>query len=297
MTAFEQALPPHPLTESFRSSAEHTASAVAGIRIRPLSTMAECHACVGLQQEVWGWDKTDVVPSTFLHVVDFVGGLLAGAFDADEVLQGFVFGVSGMRDGELVHWSHMLGVRESARNVGVGRMLKEYQRTTLAERGVKHIYWTFDPLMAKNAHLNLNRLGARLVEYVPDMYGVSASPLHLGLATDRLIVCVDTSASGDHSLPTADHAESAVLTPYPQPRDHVIDHRVQSPRLILIEMPGNVLEVIQRSSVEAASWRLAVRDHLMWALQHGYAACGVHRDRASDRSFYIMVREALAGSG
>ena len=61
----------------------------------------------------------------------------------------------------------MLGVRESARNLGLGRKLKEYQRTTLAAIGIRRIFWTFDPLMSKNAYFNLNRLGASVVEYVP----------------------------------------------------------------------------------------------------------------------------------
>src|SRR5439155_9004142 len=160
--------------------------------LRLLSSVDDCRACVELQRDVWGWDQADIVPATLLHVVDYVGGLVAGAFDPNSILLGFVFGITGIRDGEIVHWSHMLGVREAARNMGVGRMLKEYQRRVLAERGVARIYWTFDPLQAKNAYFNLNRLGAHVVEYVPDMYGVTGSPLHLGLATDRLVVCLST---------------------------------------------------------------------------------------------------------
>ena len=116
-------------------------------------------------------------------------------------------------DGTLVHWSHILGVRESARNAGVGRLLKEFQRAELARRGIARMYWTYDPLVAKNAHLNLNLLGARVVEYVRDMYGTTSSPLHNGLATDRLIVSCATTSNADRSArafaPQPPHASGA----------------------------------------------------------------------------------------
>ena len=160
------------------------------ITVRPDHGRAECQACVALQHEIWGDD--DAAPASVLQVVSHVGGIVAGAFAADDELLGFVFGLPAFMDGTLAHWSHVLGVRESARNAGVGRLLKEYQRRELARRGIDRMYWTYDPLVAKNAHLNLNLLGARVVEYVRDMYGTTASPLHNGLATDRLIVVCDT---------------------------------------------------------------------------------------------------------
>ena len=110
---------------------EPLAVPVDAIDIRPLRTNDECYAAAALQREVWGQDYIDVVPATLLHVVDYVGGLAAGAFDASGDLRGFVFGINGVRDGEIVHWSHMLGVRESARNLGLGRRLKEFQCDTL----------------------------------------------------------------------------------------------------------------------------------------------------------------------
>jgi Uncharacterized conserved protein len=158
----------------------------ADITVRSITGRAECQACVALQSEIWG--REDAVPASVLQVASHVGGIVAGAFAPDGELVGFVFGLPALIGGTIVHWSHALGVRDSARNAGVGRLLKEYQRTELARRGVDRMYWTYDPLVAKNAHLNLNLLGARVVEYVRDMYGTTASPLHNGLATDRLVV-------------------------------------------------------------------------------------------------------------
>src|SRR5437667_12360654 len=87
-----------------------------------------------------------------------------------------------------MHWSHMLAVRERARDAGLGIRLKLYQRELLLKNGVDTARWTFDPLVAKNAHINLNRLGAVVVEHVENMYGESNSTLHAGLGTDRFVV-------------------------------------------------------------------------------------------------------------
>ena len=69
------------------------------IRVRPLTSVADGHACVELQRLIWGFDQGDIVPATLLHIVEYVGGLAAGAFDQDGTLLGFVFGISGVRDG------------------------------------------------------------------------------------------------------------------------------------------------------------------------------------------------------
>lgn len=258
------------------------------VDIRPLRTMAECDACVELQRHVWGFDQADVVPSTLLHVVDYVGGLAAGAFDESGRLLGFVFGVSGVRDGELVHWSHMLGVRESDRNFGLGRMLKEHQRQVLASRGIRRIFWSFDPLMAKNAYFNVNRLGASVVEYVPDMYGTTASPLHLGLPTDRLVVTTSTNAVETDQTP-AISAALPVLTPFLRPGDELMPAGA-CPDAFLIEVPSDILDITRRYPAKARQWRLAVREHFQWALANDYRITFVRRDAAADREYYVMTR-------
>jgi predicted GNAT superfamily acetyltransferase len=275
------------------ASGSATPGAGGQIDIRPLRTIAECNACVDLQRQVWGFDQAETVPATLLHVVDYVGGLAAGAFDEADQLIGFVFGVSGVRDGELVHWSHMLAVREPARNLGLGRMLKEHQRAVMASRGIRRMFWSFDPLMARNAYFNFNRLGASVVEYVRDMYGTTASPLHLGLPTDRLVVTTPTTP-GD-----TDHARVAgdalpVLTPFPQRGDDVMAIGEQRPDAILIEVPSDILDITRRSLAAARQWRLAVREHFEWALSNGYRVASVRRRSAPDREFYVLLRQRAA---
>ncbi|MDQ3998314.1 MAG: hypothetical protein M3303_15000, partial [Gemmatimonadota bacterium] len=98
------------------------------VDIRPLRTTQELLACVELQRATWGDAFSDLVPASILKVSQRVGGVAAGAFDAEGGLLGFVFGLTGIERGRVVHWSDMLAVREDARDLGLGRMLKEYQR-------------------------------------------------------------------------------------------------------------------------------------------------------------------------
>jgi len=259
------------------------------IDVRPIRSNEECHACVELQRHVWGFEQPEAVPSTLLHAVGYVGGLVAGAFDSNDTLLGFVFGITGIRDGALAHWSHMLGVHASARNLGIGRRLKEFQRSVLASQGVHRVFWSFDPLMAKNAYFNINRLGRSVVEYVPDMYGTTASPLHLGLATDRLIVCLESAPSRTPGE-RASHAGIPILTPLPRVGDLTMSLGDRPPETLLIEIPTDILEVLATSRKTAEIWRLAVRDHFRWAFQRGYSVTGVVRDATGDRAFYALSR-------
>jgi predicted GNAT superfamily acetyltransferase len=267
------------------------------ITVRSITARVDCQACVALQNVIWG--DGDAVPASVLQVVSRVGGIVVGAFAADGELMGFVFGLPALIDGTIVHWSHVLGVRESARNSGVGRVLKEYQRAELARRGIARMYWTFDPLVAKNAHLNLNLLGARVVEYVRDMYGTTASPLHHGLATDRLVVVCDTApdaARAAHAS-TRRFAGCPVLTAERRAGDVIAStNDSERPHTLLLEIPPDIQLVAAHAINRAAAWHAATRSHFEWALQQGYTVTALHRDPVTSRAFYVLERQQQEGS-
>jgi predicted GNAT superfamily acetyltransferase len=158
----------------------------APIVIRRCLTLEEFHACVELQREVWGEEPLEVEPRTMFVVAAHTGGQVIGAF-ADDLLIGFILAVAGVRDGRPYLHSHMAAIREAYRNQGIGRKLKLFQREEALQCGIAWIEWTFDPLEVRNAHFNLNRLGAVCRKYLPNLYGVTTSPLHRGLRTDRLL--------------------------------------------------------------------------------------------------------------
>jgi len=101
---------------------------------------------------------------------------------------GFTKAVVGLHDRTPYLHSHMTGVLPTHRDRRVGRLLKLFQRADALRRDIRLIEWTFDPLETKNAHFNLNRLGAICRRYIPNFYGITTSPLHRNLPTDRLLV-------------------------------------------------------------------------------------------------------------
>lgn len=155
--------------------------------IRPFATMEEYLACLELQEATWGEGFRERVSPAILKVSQILGGVAAGAWNAEGRLDGFVFGMTGPLDGTLVHWSDMLAVRPQLRDSGLGARLKAYQRDQLLAQGVRVMLWTFDPLQSRNAHLNFAKLGIVVREYRRDMYGTSDSPLHRGIGTDRFV--------------------------------------------------------------------------------------------------------------
>jgi predicted GNAT superfamily acetyltransferase len=268
-----------------------------GLTYRPLVTPEDAAACFELQGEIWG-TVFDRVPASLLRVTTKIGGLAIGAFDDSGTLVGFVYGLAGLRDGQAIHWSHMLGVREAARGMGVGRHLKEMQRAMLARRGISRVLWTFDPLQARNAHLNFNRLGVSLVDYVENMYGITASPLHLGLATDRLIVMLPTTgavaARPSRNGPTAGSGSVPVLTPFPRVGDIQVDLDDTTVPHVLIEIPADLHQVITTTPDLAGTWRLATRGNFQRALRRGYEVTGLRRDLTTNRAFYTLVASSSA---
>ncbi|HEY2066865.1 MAG TPA: hypothetical protein VGG84_12995 [Gemmatimonadaceae bacterium] len=258
--------------------------------MRPLASLADYHACVALEREIWGEEFDGTIPANLMQVATYVGGIALGAFDAAGHLVGFVFGLTGLLDGKIAHWSHVLGVRTTLRNAGIGRMLKEYQRAELARRGIAQMYWTYDPLIAKNSHLNLDVLGARVVRYVPDMYGDTGSPLHHGLETDRLVVVCDTSPAPRPPRRAVD-SPLPILSARPQRGDETVGPAATPlPVRVLLEIPSDFAQLLAQAPKEAAEWHAATRKHFLWALGNGYDAVGMHLDRVTGRSFYLLER-------
>jgi predicted GNAT superfamily acetyltransferase len=161
------------------------AGSEAAIEIRQLFHLDEFERVVELQREIWGFADLEMLPLRFLVVVSKVGGHVFGAYDGPRMVA-FCFAIPGIKANAVPYLhSHMLGVLPEYRNAAIGRRLKFRQKEDALARGIKLMEWTFDPLELKNAYLNIEKLGAIIRRYSLNQYGMTTSPLHGGLPTDR----------------------------------------------------------------------------------------------------------------
>jgi len=160
------------------------------IEIKECCTFEELAACVDLQRKVFALPEIEISPVRHFIVTKNAGGFALGAFTGEDLV-GFVLSVPAFIRGERAFYSHMTAVREDFQSFGIGAELKWAQRTRALEEGVKYVKWTFEPVKARNAFFNLEKLGAVVSEYRPNFYGTDYSTAHeqcgrIGLDSDRL---------------------------------------------------------------------------------------------------------------
>lgn len=157
------------------------------ITVRECTTIEEFDGCVYLQREAFGLPDLELSPRRHLIVSRQAGGWTLGAFVAERMV-GFVHHLAGVRgNNELFGYSHVMAVAKDYQNKGVGARLKWAQRERALGEGRKLIKWTWDPMMARNAHFNLNRLGAVVDTYSDNFYGMDYNlDQAIGLPSDRL---------------------------------------------------------------------------------------------------------------
>jgi predicted GNAT superfamily acetyltransferase len=270
-----------------------------GVRIRSLETSEEYQAFEDFQREVWGQHLTEVVTPSLARIVQKLGGIAAGAFDERGTMIGIVFGFTGISNGRPVHWSHMLAVRNNLRDAGIGRQLKLYQRDVLLRQGIDEVFWTYDPLVARNAHLNFNSLGVEVSEYVTDMYGPGDdSELFRGIGTDRFIVVwhigserVRDTLAGKDSRVSEGYKDTPIALqrlreddPNSEPSGILQLHEAR----LRIEIPPDIHLLRDQSVISAARWRSATRLAITGCLSAGYKIHGFVRDGQTGRCFYCL---------
>jgi len=274
--------------------------------LRDIHDLAGCRAAVDLQTDVWGRDS-ETVPASLLVASIERGGVLIGAWAGDR-LAGFVWSMPGLRHGRPTQWSHMLGVRPEFRGQGLGEALKRAQRDRALAAGVDLIEWTFDPLQAPNAHLNLSRLGATASEYRVNAYGEMSGPLHRGTPTDRLVAewwirrppTVDrlarrVSAGASRAAPNGGDdlrgAPSAISTREAGAWTACAGARtdLDAPR-VFVPVPPRFSEMQQQATELALAWRLGVRDALNSYLTRDFLAVDFRLNRERGGGAYVLAR-------
>ncbi|HEY3367976.1 MAG TPA: GNAT family N-acetyltransferase [Symbiobacteriaceae bacterium] len=250
------------------------------ILIRLLETPADHFRLQAAQEAIWG-PGAFVVADQTLSACKF-GGIALGAFHEDD-MAGFCYGWPAYKDGEVWLHSHLLGVLPAYRNQGLGARLKQAQGEAALRLGYRRMTWTYDPLEAPNARLNIAKLGGTVREYLVDCYGPLTDTLNRGLPTDRFLVDLDL-------------LELNLVAPRgrekPRPDGPLINPGGGEPDLSLtapavrLAIPPDFRPAFAAGDHEfVLAWRLRIRTACLHYFARGYAVTGFAGD------CYILERE------
>ena len=277
--------------------------------IRLLETPEDMTVVEELQRIVWPGSETEVVPTHMLITAIHNGGFVLGAFVENEMV-GFIFGFPGIEllpDGpHPKHCSHMMGVHPDWRNSGLGFALKRAQWQMVRHQGLDHVTWTYDPLLSRNAYLNIAKLGAVCNTYRRSEYGDMRDGLNAGLPSDRFQVDwwlntprverrlgkrargtlkLEQFTKADFQPLYALHAGTEGL---PRPPEHF------SPfggSILLAEIPSDFMALKAADFSLARDWRFFTREVFETAFAEGYLVTDFIFDKAGGeaRSLYVLT--------
>ncbi|HYP25112.1 MAG TPA: hypothetical protein VE262_00200 [Blastocatellia bacterium] len=238
--------------------------------IRECVSIEDFQKCIELERAVWKDDDIDIMPIRLYMISKACQAPTFGAFDAEGRLVGFVHTMLAMMDRRVVYHSHMAAVVESLRHRDIGFRLKLAQRDRAIASGVPLIIWTFDPLQSRNAHFNINKLGAVVRRYEENYYGEGASTVFdAGVPSDRIF------AEWWVSSP---HVEAVLKGRRPvAPAD--------GPSVTL---PDDINSVRDQSLEDHVMWRMRVRAEFRKALEGGRVVRAFERHQERRQSRYIF---------
>jgi predicted GNAT superfamily acetyltransferase len=236
--------------------------------IRECTTIEEFDRCVALQREAFGLPDLEISPRRHLIVSRQAGGWTLGAFVADRMV-GFVHHLAAVRGDEIFGYSHVMAVAKDYQNKGVGARLKWAQRERALRDGRKLIKWTWDPMLSRNAHFNLNRLGATVENYLVDFYGVDyGADERLGLPSDRLSAKWDIDSARVHALANGAEAPFA------------------GKRVTTIAIPADWNALVKHDPERARDEQARVREEFKRAFASKLICAGL--ERGQEQSKYLL---------
>ena len=263
---------PH-LLERAEASARAAAHRSA-VAIRPLTELSELLACEELFAGIWGREVGPPMPANLLRAMVSAGSYVAGAYESHQLL-GAAAGFWGPPDHPALH-SHIAGVALSARHRDLGFALKLHQRATALGHGVSVVNWTFDPLIARNAHFNLGKLGGRAVGYAVNYYGQMPDAINAGDETDRILLRWDL---GSPAARAACDQSSGVDRPTAE---------TPPAETLRVAIPRDIETMRQTDPESARRWRFALRETMLSPMGAGAQIVGFDKDASA----YLLTRGA-----
>jgi len=257
-----------------------------GVVIRECTTIVEFDTCVRLQREVFGMPDLELSPRRHLIVSRLAGGWILGAFTAaaaGDELVGFVHHLVAVRADEIIGYSHMMAVSARYQNRGLGARLKWAQRARALREGRNFIRWTFEPMQARNAHFNLNRLGVCIRSYATNFYGWDAGTeaiadgKQFNIDSDRLV------AEWELRTPRVEQIARGEQAPH------------DPPPVATVEIPSDWNRLRREDGLAAQSELLRVRSEFQKHFAAGLVCKGFERD--GERPRYLFYMEPNSSSG
>ena len=251
--------------------------------MRPLTTMDELARASELLAAIWGYPPGEgPVTPELLRALAHSGNYVAGAWLDDELI-GASAGFLGRHNGDVHLHSHISGVSPEHQGTRAGFALKQHQRAWALERDIPVIVWTFDPLVRRNAYFNIAKLGASVVGYEPDFYGVMRDAINAGEETDRAVARWDLVGT-PRAVPDASTA-TIILSADDDGRPLTDGSGQDGSAILRAWIPEDYLALRASDPQLAKAWRRSVRDTVGSALASGYAAVGMTRD-----GWYTLVQ-------
>ena len=221
------------------------------ISIRPLTSLPDQDLGRMIFDKTWAMDAGTEITPNLLQAMIHSGAYLSGAFVDGECV-GAAFAFPATTGGLHLH-SHMTAVLDSFRDKGIGYALKVDQYKWAKQNNYKEITWTFDPLVARNAKLNILKLGVDISAYYPNFYGDMPDELNAGDESDRVMASL--KVVGDVPTP-----KTAISTP--------------DKSAVLIAIPDDIVAIRGKDLAENLRWRRSVRDEFVSALARGGKVIG-----------------------
>ncbi|WP_369217560.1 GNAT family N-acetyltransferase [Streptomyces flavofungini] len=257
---------------------------MSALTVRELHELPDLEAVDSLFERIWGSGPGgSPMGVEQMRALSHAGNYVAGVY-AEGRLVGAAVAFFAAPAGEALH-SHVTGALPGH---AAGLALKRHQREWALARGLSRITWTYDPLVRRNAHFNLSKLGARPVEYLTSFYGPMDDAINGGDDTDRALCSWELSdpavRAAAASAPLPVHVPAGAVTALAVRDGLPAVGRLDAPAL-LVEVPPDI-EALRRADPGAAkAWRLAMREVLGGLLSDGADVIGFH-----DRSSYVVVR-------
>ncbi len=270
--------------------AAREAARVAGVELRPLTSVEDAERLNEVIVETWGGQRLD---REVIRALAVSGNVPWGAF-GDGELVGIVLGWAGVDDGGLHVHSHMLAARPGRRHAGVGYALKLAQRAQALDQGITVMHWTFDPLVARNAWLNLGKLGALVDGFARAFYGDMEDAINAGERSDRFTISweLEREPGLRRSSVPADarvvlRAEGDGTGPHP-----ILDLDPPPGGVVLLEIPREYHDLRVADPELGRAWRDAVADAAEACLGRGLAGVAFLREPSA----YVFARSDGASS-